>query len=264
MWFEVDPAPFSYLTQYFYDGPNPGGSCFDSSGFKPTRTVDARGYTTEITYDTLYRPTSHKVQYGQAPDPVAYATTFTDFDEVGNAVREADALGNVTRKDYRTRRVLKRGCATRCPSRSHGRCSYKPRSASGRRTRTPACDVGVLAHVPAAGSGWRRERAHGGGGKLRRQRCFVCRWRCIRGGWGGELWLSHATPLRCSLAFHGAPRPTPGKAARTIPSPLRHAEGAKAEQGWRANDPGTTQRWNRNETAAERERRKKDSGTERE
>ncbi|RYD82236.1 MAG: RHS repeat protein, partial [Verrucomicrobiaceae bacterium] len=79
-------------TQLFYDGPNAGASAFDVSGFKPTSTIDPRGYRTEIEYDVLYRPYLTRTQLTKAPLPVTYAVTQTDYDEVGNALKVWDPL----------------------------------------------------------------------------------------------------------------------------------------------------------------------------
>lgn len=76
-------------TQYFYE-INSGASGFDTSGFKPTRIIDARNYTTFVTYDALYRETERNVQYRTSP--WLYALTTTDYDEVGNPTHVWDAL----------------------------------------------------------------------------------------------------------------------------------------------------------------------------
>ena len=93
------PAPLNYLTQYFYTGVNPGGNCFDSSSFKPTSIVDvARGYTTAVTYDALYRETARSVEYDLSSG--ATSTTQTGYDKVGNPTQITDPLLNVTLKTY--------------------------------------------------------------------------------------------------------------------------------------------------------------------
>lgn len=76
-----------------------GGSMFDVSGFKPLRIKDPRGFVTEFEYDKLYRTTRttlHDTSYTPTQDVV----TQTEYDQVGNAVKVTDPLGNVTRTDY--------------------------------------------------------------------------------------------------------------------------------------------------------------------
>ncbi len=70
----------NYLTTYEYDlTKNPGGSAFDSIGWKPTKLTDARGFTTEVTYDDVYRPLQEKVQYKFG----GYAITDKAYDDAG-------------------------------------------------------------------------------------------------------------------------------------------------------------------------------------
>jgi RHS repeat-associated protein len=85
----------SQLTTFEY-GTNSGGSVFDSSGFQPTLRIDPRGYRTEITYDSLYRPITTRVEY----DDGLYATTHTEYDLVDNPIRSTDPLTKVTETDY--------------------------------------------------------------------------------------------------------------------------------------------------------------------
>ena len=68
------------VTQFFYDGPNSGASTFDQSGFKPTRVIDARGYTTVNLYDALYRTVETRTQY--ALSPASFARTLNVYDPV--------------------------------------------------------------------------------------------------------------------------------------------------------------------------------------
>jgi RHS repeat-associated protein len=85
-----------YVTQFTY-GANSGGNVFDSSSFKPTQTVDPRGFATDVTYDALYRPISRKVYYDTAGD---YSTTGMGYDSVGNLTSTTDPLGNTTSVTY--------------------------------------------------------------------------------------------------------------------------------------------------------------------
>lgn len=80
-------------TALFYDpARNCGGAVFDSSSFKPNRTRDSRGYVTDITYDSRYRPTVVKKEYGTPPSgdwktrglSAQVATTATSYDLSGN------------------------------------------------------------------------------------------------------------------------------------------------------------------------------------
>ncbi|MCC6224871.1 MAG: hypothetical protein IT195_00515 [Microthrixaceae bacterium] len=84
---KVDVA-LNLTTSYSYDGPNAGGTVFDTSGFKPTLTVDPRGFETAVAYDKLYRPITNSVRYGAN----AWATTITAYDRVGNPVSVRDPL----------------------------------------------------------------------------------------------------------------------------------------------------------------------------
>ena len=81
----------------FVYGANSGGNLFDSSGFKPTHTVDPLGYTSDVTYDALYRPVTKAAQYSFSATP---AITSTVYDFVGNVTLVTDPLGNQTSSQY--------------------------------------------------------------------------------------------------------------------------------------------------------------------
>jgi len=85
----------SHVTQFTY-GANSGGNVFDSSSFKPTHTVDPRGFATDVAFDALYRPITKAVQYGGASP----STTSTQYDNVGNAILVTDPLGHQTGTTY--------------------------------------------------------------------------------------------------------------------------------------------------------------------
>lgn len=87
-------APLNTDTLYQY-GANSGGSVFDSTPFKPTRTEDPRGFVTAVTYDSLYRPIETRVGYGTGT-----AVTHADYDDVGNVVKVTDPLGKQTFTEY--------------------------------------------------------------------------------------------------------------------------------------------------------------------
>jgi RHS repeat-associated protein len=89
----VDPAGNSTTYQY---GANCGGSAFDSSGFKPTKTIAPRGVVTEVTYDKLYRPTLTNITAPNTPT----VSTSTKYDKVGNPVLATDALGRQTATQF--------------------------------------------------------------------------------------------------------------------------------------------------------------------
>ncbi len=90
--------PLTYTTHYHYDGPNFGASAFDSSSFKPTSIVDARGYTTIMTYDSLYRLVSKNQQYDLAQG--LWALTQYGYDFVGNRTSVTDARQQTTTTEY--------------------------------------------------------------------------------------------------------------------------------------------------------------------
>jgi len=109
---------------WFYYGENCGGSVFNVDGFKPTHSIDARGYLTIVEYDELYRPVNTGKQFTGPvsfssdpttfPIPIAslptlpstpnpgddYAQTVNEYDAVGNLLRATDDLGRVTETIY--------------------------------------------------------------------------------------------------------------------------------------------------------------------
>ena len=90
-------SPSSLITQFVYEvDKNPGGSVFHVSNFKPTRTIDPRGFESIITYDKLYRPIEEKneITTGQ------YGINTRVFSGVGNILSEADPLGKITVNEY--------------------------------------------------------------------------------------------------------------------------------------------------------------------
>ncbi|MDR1304550.1 MAG: hypothetical protein LBK76_04925, partial [Verrucomicrobiales bacterium] len=109
-------------TVYAY-GANSGGDTFNVSTFKPTQTVDPRGYVTEVEYDSLYRAVKTRVQYNmergrlarqpgapaasrpsrgqQTADALSdFAETLNAYDDVGNLIHTTDPLGHVTQTTY--------------------------------------------------------------------------------------------------------------------------------------------------------------------
>ncbi|MCW0218828.1 MAG: hypothetical protein OJI67_10950 [Prosthecobacter sp.] len=76
-----------------------GGSMFDNAGFKPLRTIDARGFVTEYEYDNLYRPTQ-VVLTDTSYDPPQVVTSQSHYDAVGNVIWSQDPLGNITETEY--------------------------------------------------------------------------------------------------------------------------------------------------------------------
>jgi len=87
-----------YHTQFQY-GFNSGGNAFDSSSFKPTHTIDPRGYTTDVVYDVLYRPTWKGVQYDKTTGATP-SVTQTFYDNVGNVTSVIDPAGKTTGTTY--------------------------------------------------------------------------------------------------------------------------------------------------------------------
>jgi|GEM_PF-2833742 len=84
------------VTEFAYDGPNAGGTAFDVSGFQPTRTVDPRGYVTEVDYDVLYRPVETRTEYKSG----SFVVTEMRYDDVGNPVEVEDHKGRITHTVY--------------------------------------------------------------------------------------------------------------------------------------------------------------------
>jgi RHS repeat-associated protein len=96
------PQDQRQVTRYADDNPATldfvGGSVFDTKGFKPVRVLDPRGFETTFTYDKAYRVIAK--QFADMSYPVTAGarsiTTFTCFDEAGNAAYVVDPLGRVT------------------------------------------------------------------------------------------------------------------------------------------------------------------------
>ena len=86
-------------TTFAYDkSRNCGSGAFDSSAFKPTTTVDARGFITSVAYDPLYRPTALGAQYDSGGNA---ALVTKEYDPVGNLrfahiFLNGSATGNLT------------------------------------------------------------------------------------------------------------------------------------------------------------------------
>lgn len=109
---------------WFYYGDNCGGSIFNTDGFKPTHTIDSRGYLTVVEYDDLYRPVNTATQFTgttvYSTDPTVfpipepslptftttpdandnYAQTVNHYDAVGNLRFATDDLGRTTETRY--------------------------------------------------------------------------------------------------------------------------------------------------------------------
>ncbi|MEZ0297551.1 MAG: LamG-like jellyroll fold domain-containing protein, partial [Candidatus Methylacidiphilales bacterium] len=81
----------------FTYGANSGGTAFDSSGFKPTSTTDARGFTSQVVYDDLYRPVQSTSEYVVGG---ATAVSTTQYDKVGNTVLTTDPLNRQSSVTY--------------------------------------------------------------------------------------------------------------------------------------------------------------------
>ncbi|PTY03492.1 hypothetical protein DB346_06340 [Verrucomicrobia bacterium LW23] len=93
----IDPLLNETTFEY---GANSGGTVFDTSGFKPTKTTDPRGFVTQATYDALYRPTQTSAEYELGGGSGASAVTSTVYDKVGNAVQVTDPLNRVSSVAY--------------------------------------------------------------------------------------------------------------------------------------------------------------------
>lgn len=98
----ADPDESKQLfTQYADTDPSTidwvGGSVFDNAGYKSLRTKDPRGFVTSYEYDKRYRVTKTTLN-----DTVSglIIVNKIGYDAVGNAVRQTDALGNVTTTEY--------------------------------------------------------------------------------------------------------------------------------------------------------------------
>ncbi|MEM7791033.1 MAG: hypothetical protein AAF546_06515, partial [Verrucomicrobiota bacterium] len=113
-----------YPITWFHYGENCGGSIFETDGFKPTHSVDARGYLTVVAYDDLYRPVNTATQYTGTTNfntdpetfPIAlsslpvfaatplpadnYAQTVNQYDAVGNLRYTTDDLSRITETQY--------------------------------------------------------------------------------------------------------------------------------------------------------------------
>ena len=87
------------VTEMAY-GVNSGGRAFDSAGFKATWVKDANGWITEAVNDELYRTKEVRVSYKANAPP---AVTKTEYDAVGNVIKETDPLLHETSKEYQTR-----------------------------------------------------------------------------------------------------------------------------------------------------------------
>lgn len=91
----ADATGLVYVTTLAY-GANSGGTAFDVSGFKPTSSIDPRGYNTIVTFDHLYRPVTTSREY----TPSVFSTSHITYDDVGNAISTTDPLGKVTTTTY--------------------------------------------------------------------------------------------------------------------------------------------------------------------
>lgn len=116
------------LVTWFHYGENSGGGLLSPSSFRPTHTVDARGFVSATRYDALFRATGTAVQYKGTPYTPAsisgssvnapsfnpsnfvfpinadpndnYSVTTIGFDAVDNAILQTDAAGHATAMDY--------------------------------------------------------------------------------------------------------------------------------------------------------------------
>jgi RHS repeat-associated protein len=97
----TEADPLDLVTRHYYErGPgnnnNPGGSIFNISGFKPTRTVDPAGWETLFTYDKLYRPTKTEAEFASGQ----FSVTSTEYNDVGNPLIQVDPNLNETKTTY--------------------------------------------------------------------------------------------------------------------------------------------------------------------
>jgi RHS repeat-associated protein len=93
----IAPSPLNFETRYAY-GENSGATVFDATSFKPTQTIDPRGFRTTVFYDKLYRPVTNLTEY--AKSPLLVSTNITQYDNVGNVRSQTDPVGNTTETIY--------------------------------------------------------------------------------------------------------------------------------------------------------------------
>ncbi len=105
-------SPDGVTSEYAY-GANCGGSIFSSSSFKPTTLKVYKGASfdgsprriqTDITYDSLYHPTSKTISWtfpgADGASVSSSATWTTDCDRWGNVLTEKNPLGQITTTTY--------------------------------------------------------------------------------------------------------------------------------------------------------------------